>query len=207
MRRVLLVAEGSLDHPLRNVASIFAGMTATLACGFLIVRSGIPLPLTVVALAALLLGMAWLQTRFGGQRQFRLEKRGDSEPLRITGDFEDGRVGSGASRELAAAELAGDALRLTVADKQGTEHFHLRPPAFSPESLELLLGTIQELQTLSLDRIRSRYSQSDGKVRFYDAKKLILLRFHQKPGYMMVLWLVSGITVLFWFVAGRSLLA
>lgn len=206
MHRVLLVAEGTLDHPLRNIASIFTGMTITLACGFIVVRSDMPLPLMILTFAVLLVGVAWLKARFSGQRQFRLEKRRDDEALRITGRFEEGHVGSSQPRDLVAAELADDGLYFTTTHDQGTERFRLGPPAFAPESLELLHRAVHDLQTLSLTEIHSRYSRGSGAIRFYDAKKLVLLRFNEKPGYMTVLWLAAGFTVLFWLVAGRLLL-
>lgn len=205
MRRVLLVAEGTLDRPLRNIISIFVSMTVILVCGFLIIDSGIPGPLMVAALAALLMGVAWLKTRFGGQREFRVEKRAEDEPLRITGRFEEGHVGSSGLRELVATKPGENELCFEVAGDQCTERFHLRPPAFSRESLQLLHEAISELQTLPPVEIHSRFSQGDGAIRFYDAKKLMLLRFHQKPGYMMILWLVAGLTVLFWLIIANSL--
>lgn len=207
MRRVLLVAEGTLDHPLFNIASIAVGMTVTLGCGFIILNSGLPGPLTFTAIVALLVGVAWLKARLGGQREFRLEKRAGDEPLRLTGRFEEGHTGAGGPRDLVATELGEDGLCFTVADGRGTERFHLRPPAFDRESLQLLHEAVQELQSLSAAEIQARYERGDRAIRFYDARKLMLLRFHQKPGYMMILWLVAALTVLFWLIVGAFLYA
>lgn len=205
MRRVLLVAEGTLDHPLRNIILIFVAMTAILFCGFLIIDSGMPGPLVAAALAALLVGVAWLKARFSGQREFRVEKRAEDEPLRVTGRFEEGHIGSSSSLQLIATKPGENDLCFEVAGDQGTERFHLCPPAFSRESLQLLHEAIGQLQTLSAAEIHSHFSQGDRVIRYYDAKKLMLLRFHQKPGYMMILWLVAGLTVLFWLIIANSL--
>lgn len=202
MRRILLVAEGTLDRPPLNVLAIVVGMTIILVCGFLIVTSGLPGPLVVAAVVVLVVAVAWAKARFGGQREFRVEKRAEGGPLRIAGRFEEGHVGSGHPRELVTTEIGDNALWFEAGDDAQPRRFHLRPPAFSTESLQMLHEAIGELRALDPDEIASRFGSGDRPIRYYDAKKVVLLRFQQKPGYMMILWLIAGLTVLFWFVMG-----
>lgn len=207
MRRVLLVAEGTLDHPVANVMSIFAGMSVTLVCGFLIITIGMPGPVTIAAVAALLIAVAWLKARFGGQRTLRVEKPAGDEPLRVAGRFEEGQVGTARPRDLVATELCGDRLYFEVSTDEGTERFHIRPPAFSRDSLVVLRDAISDLRTLSVQDIPARFSQQDLAIRVHDAKTLILLRYYQKPSYIMIIWLVAALTVLFWLILSSALFA
>lgn len=196
MRRVLLIAQGTLDRPLVNVASIVMSVTVTLGLGIAIINLGLPTGVTIGALAALLVTVAFIKGRFGGPREFRVEKPADGGPLRVSGRFANGEIPAGKPRELASLGMAEGRLTFEADGSAGKEPFHLAPPAFSEESLAMLHGEIERLADSTVDDILARFRSRPAGIRLYDAKQLVLLRYVQKPSYMAVLWGVSGITML-----------
>lgn len=205
-RRILLVAEGTLDRPLLNVLWMVGGITITLVCGFAIVRSGLStLPMTA-ALIALLVAVAVIQGRFGGPREFRVEKPLGGGPLLLTGRFNDGEIRARGPLPLERVVLEEDALAFETRDGERTRRYHLRPPAFRRDSLQRLQQSIAGLEDASEADVRRRFGAGNTSgIKLYDAKSLILLRFSQKPAFTAIMWLTCGSTVLGWLLVAALL--
>lgn len=201
-RRILLVAQGTLDRPLQNILWMVGGISLLLLCGFAIVRSGLPTLPTIVALVCLVVVVAFIQGRFGGPREFRVEKPHGGGPLQLTGRFADGEIRSRDPLPLERVELDNGALAFEVRRDQTLTRYHLHPPAFSPTSLEALRKAITDLESASETDIHSLIAvTNETGIKFYDARSLILLRFSQKPAFTTFMWLVCGLTVLGWLMA------
>lgn len=195
MRRVLLIGQGTLDRPLINIASIVVSVTVTLGLGIVIINLGWSTGVTIGALVALLVAVAFIKGRFGGPREFRVEKPAEGGPLRITGRFANGEIPTGRPREITRLDMVDGQLVFETETNEGREPFHLGPPAFSTESLTTLRDEIERLRESGIEDILTRFRSSHAGIRLYDAKQLVLLRYVQKPSYMAVLWAVSGITM------------
>lgn len=200
MRRTLLVAEGTLDRPLMDVLTTAAGFSVTLLIGFGILHLGLPGWATIMAIAALLIGVAWIKGRYGAPRSFRIEKPAAGGALRITGRFENGELPHNTPAELLHAHREGDSLLFLTRLGDGERTFHVQPPAFSVTSMDALQGLIDEMPEESPETLESRYRKGHNGIKAYDARKLLLLRFTQKPGYVPLTWLIVSITLLFWLV-------
>ena len=198
MRRTLLVAEGSLHRPVLNILSIAIGFSVTLLLGLLILRMPLSLWMTITAIALVVIAIAWIKGRYGGPREFRVERPVAGGALRLTGRFENGEIPVSKPRDVTHTEHDADTLTFHVNGSQGPESYHLRPPAFSHESMTTLRGLIDELPTLPESALLDRYAKGRDGIKAYDAKQLLLLRFTQKPGFMLITWAVSGLTLLFW---------
>lgn len=196
MRRVLLIAQGTLDRPLTNIASIVVSVTVVLGLGIAIINLGWPTGVTIGALVALLVAVALIKGRFGGPREFRVEKPAEGGPLRISGRFSDGEIPAGKPREITRLEVTGDQLVFETETTDGRESFHLEMPAFSAESMIMLRNEIEQLQESSVDEVLARFRSGSSGIRLYDAKQLVLLRYVQKPSYMAILWTISGLTMM-----------
>lgn len=198
-RRILLVAEGTLDRPLMNILWMVGGITLLLLSGFAIVRSGLPALPMIVALVGLVVIVAFIQGRFGGPREFRVEKPHGGGPLQLTGRFADGEIRGRDPLPLERVELDNDALAFEVRRDGTVTRYHLHPPAFSSTSLEALRKAITDLESASEGDIHSLMAATNETgIKLYDAKALILLRFSQKPTFTSFMWLVCGLTVLGW---------
>ncbi|MDX1610293.1 MAG: hypothetical protein R3225_09255 [Halofilum sp. (in: g-proteobacteria)] len=205
-RRILLVAEGTLDRPMVNVLWMVGGITITLICGFAIVRSGLPTLPMIAALIALLVAVALVQGRFGGPREFRVEKPLGGGPLLVTGRFNDGEIRAREPLPLEQVVLEDDALAFEAREGDRTRRYHLRPPAFRRDSLEQLQRSIANLEDASEGDLHRRFGPGNSHgIKLYDAKSLILLRFTQKPAYTAIMWLTCGATVLGWLLVAALL--
>lgn len=196
MRRILLVAEGTMDKPLLNVTSIVAGVTVTVGVGMTIINLGLSTAVTILLLVTLLVAVALIKGRFGGPREFRVEKPVDGDSLRVTGRFANGEIPVKGARTLRAARMEGDRMVFATTGPDGDADYHIEAPAFSTDSMRMLCDEIDHLAEASIEDVQRRHASGNGDIRFYDAKQLVLLRFTQKPSYMAILWLVSGATVL-----------
>lgn len=198
MRRTLLVAEGTLDRPLRNIATTAAGFSITLLVGFGILHLGLPGWVTLAAIIALIVGMAWVKGRYGAPKSFRLEKPSDGGPLRITGHFQDGEIPHDSPAELLEARREGDRLSFRVRTGSSERTAYITPPAFSTSGMDALSALIATMPDQSPDALQATYKGGHEGIKAYDARKLLLLRFTQKPGYLPITWLVAAITLLLW---------
>ena len=196
MRRVLLVAEGTLHRPVVNILATVTGMSVTLFVGISILQLRLPAAVTVLAILLILIIAAVIQARFGGPREFRVEKPAEGGALRVSGRFQNGEIPARHPRELTSTEAVEGTLVFHVAGE--SEPYHLQPPAFKLESTERLHAAITEMASASHQAIQARDAVNDARLKFYDAKQLMLLRFTEKPGYMLVTWLVAGLTVIAW---------
>lgn len=196
MRRVLLIAQGTLDRPLVNIASIVVSVTVTLGLGIAIISFGWPIGMTIAALLALLVAVALIKGRFGGPREFHVEKPAEGGSLRVTGRFSNGEIPAGKSREVTRLEIRNDRLVFGTTSTEGEESFYLETPAFSVESMTLLRDEIEKLGESGVDEILARFRSGVPGIKLYDAKQLVLLRYVQKPSYMAILWTVSGLTMM-----------
>lgn len=202
MSRILLVAEGTFHRPLVNTLAVVAGTSVTLLIGLAIIRSGLPTVITLPMIVALLLAAAYVNARYGGPREFRLEKRPDDEALRLVGRFDNGELGSGAPGLLREARLERDTLRLLVERDGQRMEYHLTPPGFGTQGMQALERVIDALGNLSPDELARRYNDAADGIKVYKAKDLLLLRFTQKPGYAMLLWLIAAATMIVWVMIG-----
>ena len=198
MHRTLLVAEGTLHRPVANSLAVVAGSSVTLLLGLAIIRSGLPLWASALGVIALLVAVSVVNARFGGPREFRIEKHADDAPLRVVGRFDNGEIRSAEPAELGETRIEDGRLCLHVTTKAGSRELRLSPPAFSSDSLATLRDAIETLRDTPREELQARHSQSRTGLRVYDAKQLLLLRFTQKPGYMLILWLISAATVMAW---------
>ncbi|SEO45338.1 hypothetical protein [Aquisalimonas asiatica] len=198
MRRTLLVAEGTLDRPLVNVATTAAGFSVTLLLGFGILHLGLPGWVTLLALAALLIGVAWLKGRYGAPRSFRVEKPAVGGALRITGRFDNGELPHNAPAELLHARREGDSLLFLTRHADSERTFHIRKPAFSQPAMDALQTLMDEMPEATPDALETRYKKGHNGIKAYDARKLLLLRFTQKPGHVPVTLVIVSVTLLFW---------
>ena len=198
MRRTLLVAEGTLDRPLINIATTAAGFSVTLLAGFGILHLGLPGWVTLLAIATLLTGVAWIKGRYGAPRSFRVEKPAAGGALRITGHFDNGELPHNGPAELLHARREGDSLLFLTRHGDGERTFHLQPPAFSPTAMDALQAVMDEMPEATPDALETRYKRGHNGIKAYDARKLLLLRFTQKPGHVPVTLAVVSVTLLFW---------
>lgn len=195
MRRVLLIAQGTLDRPLINIASIVASVTVTLGLGIAIISLGWSTGMTIGAIAVLLVAVALIKGRFGGPREFHVEKPAEGGPLRVTGRFSNGEIPAGKPREIVHLEMLDDRLVFETGPSDDRESFQMETPAFSMESMTMLRDEIERLHESGLDEILDRFRSGVPGIKLYDAKQLVLLRYVQKPSYMAILWTVSGLTM------------
>lgn len=206
MNKTLLVAEATFDRAGPHIGGIFAGMSAALLFGLLILNAGLPAWLTVISVLALLVGLALIKARFG-PLEMRVEKFDDEDVARIAGRFANATIRDKHSRDIGAvvAEDNGD-LRIDLADEGSPASVWLRQPAFKRRSLELLANIINDLHELPKSEIDKRYNRSYNDLKVYDAKSMLLVRLTEKPSYMAMMWLVSALTVAFWLLLTPLLL-
>jgi hypothetical protein len=178
-----------------NIASIVISVAITLGLGIAIISLGWSVGMTMGALVALLIAVALIKGRFGGPREFHVEKPAEGGPLRVTGRFSNGEIPAGKPREIARLEMADDRLIFETGPPDDRESFQIEVPAFSVESMTMLHDEIERLQESSLDGILDRFRSGVPGIKLYDAKQLVLLRYVQKPSYMAILWIVSGLTM------------
>lgn len=196
MRRILLIAQGTIDRPVADILSIAASAAITFVAGIAILSMNWPLSVTLTALVALLVLVALAKARFRGPRELRIEKPADGGPLGISGRFTDGEIPVGRTRELASLSLEGGTLRFTTRDENGDASVRIDQPAFSTESLATLRDTIEAMRDMDENDVLRHFRTGVEGLKLYDAKKLVLLQFTQKPSYMAILWVTSGVTIL-----------
>lgn len=206
MRRTLLVAEGTFQRPLVEIATTAIALSVTLSLAVGVFRLGLPGWATALAIAALLIVAAVLKGRYGGPQEFRLERPAGGATLRLTGRFANGEIGAGSPRDVVAVERDGDALAFRVADTEAEAVYRLTRPAFSQASMSLLHDLVRELPALTEDDLAQRYASRRAPIRAYNARGLLLLRFSQKPAYMLLTWATAAATVVVWLLV-LSLLA
>lgn len=198
MGKTLLVAEATFDRAGPHVGGIFLGMSATLVVGFAILRTGLPFWLTGPLLLALLVGLALLKARFG-PTEMRVEKFDDEPVARVAGRFANAVVRDKRSRDIDAAviEDSGD-LRIDLADDGEPASLWLRQPSFRGTSLKLLAQAMNDLARMPATEIHEKYNRSYNELKVYNAKSMLLIRLTERPSYMAMMWLIAGLTVLFW---------
>ncbi len=199
MRRILLVAEGTPHRPVVHTLAIAAGISVTLLAGVAILRSGLPGWATLGAIALLLVAVAYVNGRYGSPRMMRVEKPAEGGGLRVVGRFDNGEIPSGRPATLEHLTLTARGMELQVA---GYPPMRLSSPAFSREAMERLETTVRSMESDPEEQLRARIEHGAPGVRIHDAGKLLLLRYVQKPAYMTLLWLVSGVTVMVWLLLG-----
>ncbi|MDN3519345.1 hypothetical protein QWY84_17200 [Aquisalimonas lutea] len=198
MRRTLLIAEGTFHRPVRETLTTVVGLSVTLLLGIAVLRMQLPGWLTLALIAALLVGVAVLKARFGGPREFRIERPTEGDVLRLTGRFDNGEVPVKAPRTLSGVRREGDTLVLEVNDDGDPAGYRLSSPAFSTASQDRLAALIRELPETGEQTLLERYRRKQDGIRAYDARSLLLVRFTQAPGFMLLTWAVAAATVALW---------
>jgi len=196
--KTLLVAEATFERAGPHVGGVFLGMTVTLVAGFAILGMGLAPWLTIPLLLALLIGLALLKARFG-PLEMRVEKFDDEDVARIAGRFSNAVIRDRNSRDVATAVIEdGGDLRIDLADEGEPRSVWLRQPSFRAASLATVAGLINDLHTKPRNDIEREYKAADNGLKVYDARGMLLMRLTEKPSYMAMMWLVAGLTVLFW---------
>ncbi len=199
MRRTLLVAEGTFSRPLLNIVTTAGGITLILALGIVILRMPVPGWAQLAGIAALLIATAWVKGRYGGMREFRVERPVDGSALRLSGRFDNGEIPANAPEPLSTVERHGDTLVLSAAPAGLTPvEYRVSSPAFKPESMDRLATLITELPEIPEETLLGRYRQRTGGLKAFDARGLLLVRFVETPSFMALTWTIAGITVVFW---------
>lgn len=198
MNKILLVAEATFDRAAPHVGGVFAGMSAALVGGVVILNMGLPPWLTVALIVALLVALALIKARFG-PCEMRVETFDDEAGARVAGRFSNATLSNKAARdvEVAVIDDNGD-LRIDLADAGEPRSVLLRQPAFKATSLQMLASIINDLRHCSRAEIEERYNRSYNDLKVYNAKNMLLLRHTERPSYMAMMWLVAALTVLFW---------
>lgn len=206
MRRTLLIAEGTFHHPVRETLATVLGLSVTLLLGIAVLRVQLPGWLTMALIAALLIAAAVVKARFGGPREFRLERPNDGDVLRLTGRFDNGAIPVKAPRTLSGIRREGNTLVFEVDDDGDRARYRVSPPAFSTASQDRLAELIRELPETGEQTLLERFRRKQHGIRAYDAKSLLLVRFTQAPGFMLLTWIIAAATVLLWLL-GLALFA
>lgn len=198
MDKTLIVAQATFDRAAAHIAAIAAGMSAVLLLGGLILSLGLPGWLAALAILAVLVGLALVKARFGPP-EIRVDRPDEGAVPRVAGRLAGAVIGDKQRRPIERAVIADDGdLRLELADDGAPAAVWLRQPSFKADSLALLAALINDMRELPREELRARYRERDRKLKIYDAKNMLLLRFTERPSYMAMTWLVAGVTVLFW---------
>lgn len=201
MRWTLLIAEGTFHRPVRETLTTVVGLSVTLLLGMAVLRLQLPGWLTLTLIAALLVAAAVVKARFGGPREFRIERPSDTDVLRLTGRFDNGEIPVKAPRTLSAVRREGDTLVLEVDDDGNPAGYRLSAPAFSTASQDRLAQLIRELPETGEQTLLERFRRKQHGIRAYDARSLLLVRFTQAPGFMLLTWIIAAATVVVWLLA------